>query len=151
MIKDLIKLADVLDAKGLLREADIVDLMVKLSKDSDELGELIDLDQYRESKKDTSESRLSSEEYKKHLAENWAELQRAIDALSEEPDDMNFHIIVLNDGETYADEASIVKVSPEQMERIEGGENVYDVAPPDHQTPGARWTDIWNLVNPEDI
>lgn len=44
-------------------------------------------------------------------------------------DDM-MTIYVLEDGETYSGEPAIpVEVTPEQLERIQGGEKVYNVVP----------------------
>ena len=155
MIKELIKIANESDRRGLPKEADLLDSLVKLSTELDSpegFGELVDLDEYREKKKDQSERRRTPEEYRSYLAENWPEIQKAIDELDKEPPgDMNFHIVVLDDEETYSSEASVVKVSPKQMEEIEEGRNVYYVVPPDRQEPSARWQDIWSLINPEDV
>ena len=157
MLKELIKIANELDSRGLIKEADLLDSFVKLSTELDSpegFGELVDLDEYRRKakKKDPSKERLSSKEYKEYLGENWEELQRAIDDLKKNPpEDMDFHLVVLDDEETYSGEASVVKVSPEQMEEIEEGRKVYNVVPPDHQEPSARWQDIWSLINPKDV
>jgi hypothetical protein len=149
MIEELIKIANELDSRGLPKEADLLDSLVKLSTELDSpegFGELVDLDKYRKKKKDQAEGRRTPEEYKSYLAENWPEIQKAIDALDEtSPEDMFFHLIVLDDDETYSSEASIVKATPEQMEQIEEGQKVYDVVPP------SQWQDVWNLISSEDV
>ena len=157
MIKELIKIANELDSRGLVKEADLLDSFVKLSTELDSpegLGELVDLDEYRRKakNKDPSKERLSSKEYKEYLGENWEELQRAIDDLKKNPpEDMDFHLVVFEDGATYSTEASIVSVDPFQMERIEEGEKIYNVVPPDHLVPDAKWKDIWDIIKSEDL
>ena len=167
MIKELIKIANELDGRGLVNEANLIDSFItKLSSEPDDTessGELINLDEYRrkaEEGRPKPRERFDLEE----LMENWQELQKAIDEVqgisAEDIEKWNvqptgehdeFYLVVFDDGETYSGDASVVKVKPNEMQRIEEGEKVFDVIPPDHLNPDAKWFDIWDIVKSTDL
>ncbi len=102
MIKDLIILANNLDSKGLKKEANLIDKVIK------EAGDLIDLDSIRRDK-DLLESRTKETEEENKL--------KTRDKL----------IFVLDDGETWATDAFVAKVSAEDLARLAEGDSVRDV------------------------
>lgn len=128
MIKELIKLATHLDEKGLFDEANALDKIA---------GDLVNLDQFRKLKSEepqASEPPTHSDEWKA-LTE---------DVFSGEEDlDKLIDIVVLDDGETWAGDASIVSLTQEEMDRVDDGEKVYNVVDPDHGAPGSKWRDVW--------
>jgi hypothetical protein len=167
MIKEIIQIANELDSRGLVNEAGLLDSFItKLSSELDNpesSGELINLDEYRRRAEDEKPKRRERQD-PQELMENWKELQRAIEdvqnvsmedmdlgdvQLTDEHDE--FFLVVFDDGETYSGNASVVKVKPSEMQRIEEGEKVFDVIPPDHEAPGAKWFDIWDIVKSTDL
>ncbi|MAG26878.1 hypothetical protein CMI47_15160 [Candidatus Pacearchaeota archaeon] len=119
MINDLIKLANELDRRGLMKEADyldgVVNRIIKLSH-----GELID---FEEEKRKRTEGQIPKGE------------------------ELGAYLIVLDDGETYSDTASVVKVNVNELEDIWAGTKVSDVVPEDHSEENPKWVDI----DPEDV
>jgi hypothetical protein len=114
MINDLIKLANELDKRGLIKEADyldgVVNRIIKLSH-----GELID---FEEEKRKRTEGQIPKGE------------------------ELGAYLIVLDDGETYSDTASVVKVNVNELEDIWAGTKVSDVVPEDHSEENPKWVDI---------
>jgi|ETNvirenome_6_85_1030632.scaffolds.fasta_scaffold15868_1 hypothetical protein len=102
MIKDLIILANNLDSKGLKKEANLIDKVIK------EAGDLIDLDSIRRDK-GLLESRTKEIEEENKL--------KTQDKL----------IFVLDDRERWATDAFVAKVSAEDLIRLAEGESVGDV------------------------
>ena len=154
MIRELIKIANELDNRGLVEEASLLDsFIIKLSEESDEqeeLGELIDLDQYRQRQIQKS----SPEQAGWGSAWEQEDIQRMINEIQEAKKKKAFeshYIIVLGDGETYSSEASIVRVTSTELEQIEAGVKVYEFVPPDHGAPDAKWIDIWDVARLEDL
>ena len=153
MIKELIKISNELDNRGLVEEASLLDsFIIKLSEESyeqEELGELIDLDQYRQRQIQKSSPEQAGS--KEMLLED---IQRMINEIQEAKKKKAFeshYIIVLGDGETYSSEASIVRVTSAELEQIDAGVKVYEFVPPDHGAPDAKWIDIWDVARLEDL
>ena len=119
MINDLIKLANELDRRGLMKEADyldgVVNRIIKLSH-----GELIDFEEERNKR---TESKIPKGE------------------------ELGAYLIVLDDGETYSDEASVVRTTVNELEDIWAGSKIYDVVPKVDKDGNPKWVDI----DPEDV
>jgi len=108
MINDLITLANDLDQKGLRKEADFIDSIIR------QAGELVDLDQRRKEKE----------------AENL--LRNRMQELEEEDqkNQKNKYIFVLDDEETWAEDVFIVKVSDKELEQISEGDKITNIISP---------------------
>lgn len=133
MIKELIKLATHLDDKGRIKEADYLDAIIKRATAIDKIaGDLVSLDEHRpraeEGPPDMSRARRVG------LGAMVRDIHSGREGFGELID-----IVVLEDGETYASAASIVSLTEEEMDRVDGGEKVYEVVDPDHGAPDARW------------
>jgi len=181
MINELIKLSTHLDSLGYHREADCIGSMIKKMsteiEEPEQLGEVINLDEFRRSRNKPDKPPSRERQDPKVLMENWQALQDAIDDVQniserypastsgrypvtedrlrdadERRSDLNdIYLVVLDDGETYSGEASVVKTTPEDLKRIEEGEKVYNVIPPDHEALKSKWKDIWDVIKTDDL
>lgn len=109
MINDLIILANDLDQKGLRKEADFIDSIIR------QAGELVDLDQRRRER------------------EAEALLRNRMQELEEEDqkNQKDKFIFVLDDEETWAQDAFIVKVSDKELEQISEEDNITNIISPE--------------------
>jgi len=121
MLKELIKISNELDGRGLIKEADhldgIVNGIIKLSH-----GELINFEEERVKR---TEGKIPKGE------------------------ELGAYLIVLDDGETYSDGASVVKANVNELEDIWSGTKVSDVIPEDHDSENPKWKSIWDLIGDE--
>lgn len=113
MINDLITLANDLDQKGLKKEADFIDSIIR------QAGELVDLDQRRREKE--AENLLSS-----HVDQIMKEQRK-----KDKENIKDQFIFVLDDEETWAQDAFIVKVSDKELEAIRSEDNIKNVISPE--------------------
>ena len=174
MIKELIKIANELDNRGLVKEASLLDsFIIKLAgpDEKENLGQLISLEEYRNrhirpQRGNEEEQGSASEAYPASDADEVTRILRNLiekrqktrgDIHGERwsdpwstPADSDY-IVVLDDGETYSSEASIVKVTPDELDEIQEGLKAYNVVPPDHGADNAKWKDIWDIVRSEDL
>lgn len=113
MINNLITLANDLDQKGLKKEADFIDSIIR------QAGELVDLDQRRREKE--AENLLSS-----HVDQIMKEQRK-----KDKENIKDQFIFVLDDEETWAQDAFIVKVSDKELEAIRSEDNIKNVISPE--------------------
>jgi hypothetical protein len=123
MLKELIKIANELDGRGLIGEADSIDKIIGAFIKEASGGDLIDLSEFREKKQ--RDNILNDDNYN--------------------------YLIVLDDGETYSDEASVVKVNTGELEEIWEGSKASNIVPEDHNTEDPRWISVWDLINEGDL
>jgi len=121
MFKSLMQIANELDNRGLVKEADhldgIVNGIIKLSH-----GELISLE----------------EERAKRTGSNFPR-----------GEELGAYLIVLDDGETYADEAFVVRTTANELEDIWAGDKIYDVVPKVDKDGNPKWKSVWDLIGDE--
>lgn len=121
MIKDLINIANMLDKKGLTKEADSVDLILRKFS-----GELID---FPVGRSEDSGSRLRgpkesplgpgfSGEAEVVDFDKPAKVDYHSDDFTPDPLDPEF-VIILDDGETWATDASVAVISNEDLKKLE--------------------------------
>lgn len=108
MIDKLIYIANALDEKGLRKEADAIDSIIR------QAGELVDLNQRRREKE--TESLLRN-----HMQELEEEDRKS---------QKNKYIFVLDDEETWAEDVFIVKVSDKELEQISEGDKITNIISP---------------------
>ena len=113
MINDLIILANNLDQKGLKKEADFIDSIIR------QAGELVDLDQRRREKE--AENLLSS-----HVDQIMKEQRK-----KDKENIKDKFIFVLDDEETWAQDAFILKVSDKELEAIRSEDKIKNVISPE--------------------
>lgn len=113
MINDLIILANDLDQKGLKKEADFIDSIIR------QAGELVDLDQRRREKE--AENLLSS-----HVDQIMKEQRK-----KDKENIRDQFIFVLDDEETWAQDAFILKVSDKELEAIRSEDKIKNVISPE--------------------
>lgn len=113
MINDLITLANDLDQKGLKKEADFIDSIIR------QAGELVDLDQRRREKE--AENLLSS-----HVDQIMKEQRK-----KDKENIKDQFIFVLDDEETWARDAFILRVSDKELEAISSGDKITNVISPE--------------------
>ena len=113
MINNLITLANDLDQKGLKKEADFIDSIIR------QAGELVDLDQRRREKE--AENLLSS-----HVDQIMKEQRK-----KDKENIKDQFIFVLDDEETWAQDAFIVKVSDKELEAIRSEDKITNVISPE--------------------
>jgi hypothetical protein len=171
VLKELIKIANELDKRGLLKEADQADRMIgKIAADILEfkprgdrtvsdaskvapkghLGDLIDIGhRHGESEEDQDDDLpITEEEVRLYLESSgtlFYDKDEDLLGIKDEDEDFDF-IVVLGDGETWDGDASIVKVTQAELEEIQNDSNVYNVITPDHHSPDPRWIDIWDVI-----
>jgi len=126
MLKELIKISNELDGRGLSVEADyldgVVNRIIKLSH-----GELIDFEEERNKRNKRTGSNFPRGE------------------------ELGAYLIVLDDGETYADEAFVVITTANELEDIWAGSKIYDVVPKVDKDGNPKWKSVWDLISNEAI
>jgi len=115
------QIANELDNRGLVKEADHLDGIVNgIIKLSH--GELISLE----------------EERAKRTGSNFPR-----------GEELGAYLIVLDDGETYADEAFVVRTTANELEDIWAGDKIYDVVPKVDKDGNPKWKSVWDLIGDE--
>lgn len=130
MIKELIKLANDLDKRGLVKEANAIDKIA---------GDLVNLDEHRGRAEEASPDMPSARSVGLGAIIRDIHSGRRDIHSGREGYGKLIDIVVLADGETWDSEASVVSLTKEEMDRVDGGEKVYEVVDPDHEEPDAKW------------